>query len=69
MKLIPIFLLLIIAGSCAFKERINKEEVVVVTIDKSMLPVRIIPESNMESVVIAKDGKVYSDYAWFRRVE
>lgn len=60
--------LLILLTSCNHKD-VNKEEVILVQIDKKMLPVRIIPEKNLDCVYIDVNGKAYSEYQWFMKVE
>lgn len=47
----------------------KQNEYITIRIDVNMLPVRIIPEQNLDCVIIDKNGKAYTDESWFKLVK
>jgi hypothetical protein len=60
----------LIAGCLVLASQVSpaqkKQRFITVKLDRSMLPMRIIPEKTMDVIIIDKDGKIYSEEAWFK---
>jgi len=65
MKVLLLAVSCMLLTSCKPANKADNKEYITINIDKKMLPVRIIPERNLEVVIIDKNGKERSERDWF----